>query len=147
MKARAAVLIFLMAVLPVAKASAGNEIVTVPVVLGDYYAWAYVQAFEDRADVYGWSLVGTDVLGWAFILGGDPAGLFFVNLSGLVKTGYPIWVLIDSADPAMRERAWIACATHATTLLTLELLGRPAVSLQASGPGKDAWGPVVAFRF
>jgi hypothetical protein len=127
---------------------AKNEWVTVPVILGDYYVWSYLQAIEDKADIYGFSTAGVDVLGWSLVLMRDPAGLFFVNLAGLAKTGYPIVTLLASSDEPTRERAWVSLGTHAATLLTLEFLGHPGLSLNSSmGPRQDGVGGVLALRF
>jgi len=129
-------------------ADAKNEWVTVPVILGDYYVWSYVQAIEDKADIYGFSTAGVDALGWSLVLMRDSAGLFFVNLAGLAKTGYPIVTLLASSDEPTRERAWVSLGTHAATLLTLEFLGHPALSLNSSmGPHGDGTGLRVAFGF
>ena len=98
-------------------AQAKNEWVTVPIILGDYYVWAYAQAIEDKANVYGFSTAGVDALGWSLVLFKDPAGLFFVNLAGLAKTGYPLVTLLASSDEPTRERAWVSLGTHAATLL------------------------------
>ena len=135
---------------PEGKAFAQNEIVTVPVVLADYYGWAYTEAFEDHADVYAWSTAGVDSLGWTLFFAAKDydAGLFFVNLAGCAKTLYPVVTLLGASDSPVRERAWIAVGTHAATLLTLELLGRPALSIQTSlGPRRDGEGLAVAYRF
>jgi len=131
------------------EAPAKNEWVTVPVILGDYYLLAYAQAIEDKADIYGYSTAGVDALGWSLILlGRDPAGLFFVNMAGLAKTGYPIVTLLASSHEPTRERAWVSLGTHAATLLTLEFLGRPGLSLNSSmGPRGDGLGGELAFHF
>lgn len=135
-------------VLPMAKVQAGNEILTVPIILGDYYAWAYTEAIEDHADIYGWSTAGVDALGWTIILTTrDYSGLFFVNLAGVAKTGYPIATLLWASDGPTRERAWVALGTHAATMLSLELLGRPALSIQSMGPHQDGAGVELACRF
>ena len=130
-------------------APAKNEIVTVPVIVADYYAWAYYEAFEDKADIYAWSTAGVDTLGWSLILvDRDPTGLFFVNLAGVAKTLYPVPVLLWSNNPAAQERAWIALGTHAATLLSLELLGKPALSLKSTmGPRQDGLGLTLAMQF
>ena len=132
-----------------AKAPARNELLTVPIILGDYYAWAYTEAFQDRADIYGWSTAGVDALGWGIVLTThDYAGLFFVNLAGIAKTVYPVVALLGSSDPGVHERAWIALGTHAFTLVSLELLGRPALDIQSMGPSRDGLGIQMAcYRF
>jgi len=134
------------------KASAQNEWVTVPVILADYYGWAYTEIFEDRAELFGWSTAGVDALGWSIALAapdyeGRVTGLFFVNLAGIAKTVYPAAVLWGASDESTRERAWIALGTHAASLLTLELLGKPALSVQSMGPRNDGMGLQVAFKF
>ncbi len=135
-------------VLPSGMTFAGNEAITVPVVLADYYVWAYTEVFEDHADIYGWSTAGVDGLGWTLFAAGDyDAGLKFVNLAGMAKTVYPLIALLGASDPGIRERAWIAVGTHTATLLTLEILGHPALSVQAYGPRGDTLGLAYAFRF
>jgi hypothetical protein len=129
---------------------ASNELVTVPLVLADYYAWAYTEAFEDRAYVYGWSTAGVDALGWTLFFAAKDydAGLFLVNAAGCAKTLYPVVTLLRASDPSVRERAWVAVGTHAATLLTLEILGRPALNIQtAIGPHQDGYGMACALRF
>lgn len=130
-------------------ARAENEIVTIPLVLGDYYAWAYVEAIEDRATVYGWSTAGVDALGWGVLaFRGDDSGLFLVNLAGISKTAYPVVTLLTAKDSPTRTRAWIALGTHAATLLSLDLLGRPELSVNtALGPRQDGTGLVLALGF
>jgi len=134
---------------PVEKVWAGNEIVTVPLILGDYYAWAYTEAFEDRAEAYGWTTAGVDALGWGiYFTSADEAGMKLVNIAGIAKTAYPIVTLLGASDSAVRERAWIALGTHTATLLTLEFLGRPALSINTSmGPRQDGLGMELAYRF
>ncbi len=130
-------------------ARAGHELVTVPIVVADYYGWAYTEMFMDHADIYGWSNAGVDSLGWGLLVfaGDYDAGLKFVNLSGMAKTIYPLFALLGAKDPAIHERAWIALGTHTLTLFTLEVLGRPALTVQALGPRHDAYGPALAFNF
>ncbi len=132
------------------KARAGNEWVTVPLVVADYYGWAYTEIFEDHADVFGGCTAGVDALGWTLLVAAnDPdAGLKLVNLAGLAKTTYPLATLLGASDTAVRQRAWIALGTHAATLLTLELLGRPAVNVDTTlGPRRDGTGMTLAFQF
>ena len=131
------------------RAHAGNEIVTVPVVLADYYAWAYTEAFEDKAYIYGFTTAGVDALGWTLLAAsGDNAGLFLVNTAGIAKTVYPVAALLGASDPGIRQRAWIALGTHTATLVTLELLGKPALNVQSSmGPRKDGLGIVLTCKF
>ena len=117
---------FIGILLPAGHARAANEFVTVPVILGDYYAWAYTEAFEDRANAYGWTTAGVDALGWSLVLAAQSeAGLKLVNLAGIAKTVYPVTAILWASDEAVRQRAWIALGTHALSLVTLELLGRP----------------------
>jgi hypothetical protein len=134
----------------VGKALAANEIVTVPVVLADYYGWAYTEAFEDHADIYAWSSAGVDALGWSLFFAANDydAGLFLVNTDGIAKTLYPVVTLIRASDSNVRERAWITLGTHSATLLTLNLLGRPALSVKTTlGPSRDGIGLAYAFNF
>jgi len=128
---------------------AANEGITVPLVLADYYGWAYTEIFMDHADIFGWSTAGVDALGWTLLAAqGDYTGLFLVNVAGVAKTAYPAVTLLGTSDAGVRERAWIALGTHAATLLTLELLGRPALSIQSSmGPRGDGTGLELTCRF
>ena len=140
----------LMGILPSAKAWAGNEPITVPVVMADYYGWAYTEAFEDHADIFGWSCAGVDALGWGlFFTANDyDAGLFFVNTAALAKTVYPVATLLGASDSTVRNRAWIAVGTHTATILLLEALGRPALSVQTTmGPRRNGVGLAYAFQY
>lgn len=131
-------------------ARAGNEPLTIPLVLTDYYGWAYTEAFEDHADIFAWSAVGVDALGWGLFFTDKnyDTGLFFVNTSGLAKTLYPVVTLLGATDSMVRERAWIAVGTHTATLLLLEVLGQPALSVQTTmGPRGDGIGLAYAFKF
>jgi hypothetical protein len=143
-------LAFILSMTGVRGALAANEIVTVPVVLADYYGWAYTEAFEDRADIYAWSSAGVDALGWSLFFAANDydAGLFLVNTDGIAKTLYPVVTLIGASDSNVRERAWIALGTHTATLLTLNLLGRPALSVKTTlGPNRDGIGLAYVFDF
>jgi hypothetical protein len=129
---------------------AANEPVTIPIILADYYGWAYTEAFEDKANIFGYSTAGVDALGWTlFFTANDyDAGLFLVNTAGLAKTLYPVATLLGASNPTVRDRAWIAVGTHTATLLTLELLGRPSLAIQATlGPRRDGVGLSYAFNF
>ena len=140
------ILVLLFGGVPYAKAD--HEWITVPVGAADYYGWAYTEAFMDNAAVYGFSTAGVDALGWTLLITGDyDAGLKFVNLAGLAKTAYPIATLLWATDTGTRQRAWIALGTHTVTLVTLEFLGRPALTVEAFGPRHDAYGESLAFRF
>ena len=71
-----------------------------------------------------------------------------VNIAGISKTVYPLATLLWASDGPTRERALVALCTHTATLLTLELLGRPALSINTSmGPRHDGTGVEVAYRF
>lgn len=132
------------------RARADNELVTVPLVVGDYYAWAYTESIMDHADIYTWSTAGVDALGWglALVAKDHDAGLFLVNAAGDAKTLYPVATLIWAPEPDVRERAWIALGTHAATLTVLELLGRPALNIQTSqGPHRDGTGLSYTWGF
>jgi hypothetical protein len=131
------------------QAQAKNEIVTIPLVLGDYYAWAYAEAIEDHASIYGWSTAGVDALGWGILaVSADDSGLFLVNLAGISKTVYPVVTLLATRDNETRSRAWIALGTHTATLLSLELLGRPGLAVNtALGPRQDGVGLTLAMGF
>jgi len=132
------------------EAKAANELITVPIILADYDAWAYTEIFEDNAQIYGWTSAGVDALGWGLFFAANDydAGLFLVNVDGIGKTLYPVITLLGASDSAVRERAWIAVATHTVTITTLELLGRPALSVQTSlGPSHDGTGLTFAYKF
>jgi len=130
------------------KARAAHEIVTVPLILGDYYVWSYTEIFEDKAQTFGFCTAGVDALGWGWMaFSPDYTGLFLVNVGGIAKTVYPVAALLSSSDTPTRNRAWIALGTHALTLVTLETLGRPEVGVQSMGPRGDGTGVSLAFRF
>ncbi len=131
------------------QAQAKNEIVTIPLVVGDYYVWAYAEAIEDHASIYGWSTAGVDALGWGILaVSADDSGLFLVNLAGISKTVYPVVTLLASRDNDTKSRAWIALGTHTATLLSLELLGHPGLSVNtALGPRQDGTGLMLAMGF
>lgn len=108
--------------------------------------------FKDHTDIFGWSTAGVDAVGWSITLAspdyeGRVTGLFFVNLAGIAKTVYPAATLLGNSDGSARERAWIALGTHTATLLTLELLGKPALSIQSMGPRGDGVGLQLASNF
>jgi hypothetical protein len=125
-----------------------NEEITVPLIAADYYAWAYTEAFLDHSDVYGWSTAGVDALGWIIVLTrNEYSGMFLVNVAGIAKTVYPVVELLSSSDPDTRTRAWIAMGTHAATLVSLELLGKPGLSVHAMVPQSGGYGAELAFRF
>jgi hypothetical protein len=130
-------------------AKADHEAITIPLVVADYYGWAYTEAFMDNATIYGFSTAGVDALGWTLLAAANDydAGLKFVNLAGMAKTIYPVVTLLAAKDEGTRERAWIAVGTHSATLLTLQFLGQPALVVQALGPRHDAYGPALAFNF
>ena len=147
---RGVCLLGLFLALSVRGAWADNEPITIPVVTADYYGWAYTEAFLDHSDIFGYSTAGADALGWTLVIAAHDtdAGLFWVNTAGLAKTLYPVVTLLVAGDSVVRERAWIALGTHSATLLTLQLLGRPAISAQtALGPTRDGVGMEVAFKF
>jgi len=131
------------------QARAGNGIITVPVILADYYGWSYYEPFEDHANVYAWSIAGVDAIGWSvYLVSGDEAGMKLVNMAGVAKTVYPMAALLWASDTPMQDRAWIGLGAHMVTLVTLELLGRPALSINTSlGPRHDGTGMTMAFRF
>jgi hypothetical protein len=138
----------LLLLFPTSKAFCRNEVITVPLIVTDYYGWAYTEAFMDKSYVYGWSTAGVDALGWGIILTKrDYSGLFFVNVAGIAKTIYPVVQLLASSDMDTRNRAWIALGTHTLTLISLELLGKPALSIQTMVPENGGYGASLAFRF
>lgn len=125
-----------------------NEAITVPLIVGDYYAWAYTEAFEDKSDVYAWSTAGVDALGWGIVLTTkEYSGLFFINVAGIAKTVYPMIELLNSSDRGVQERAWIALGTHALTLVSLELFGKPGLAIQPKISKSGEPGVLLAFRF
>ncbi len=128
---------------------ARNEAVTVPVVLADYYGFAYTQAFKDRAFPYAWSTAGVDALGWGIVaIPRRYSGLFLVNMAGVAKTVYPVVRLSDGDCPLeVRRRAWVSVGTHTGTLLLLKFLGKPAVAVQSWAPPFDGEGVRLALRF
>ena len=140
--------ILLLFLFPIQKAFCRNEAITVPIIVADYYGWAYTEAFMDKSYVYGWSTAGVDALGWTIILTRkEYSGLFFVNVAGIAKTLYPVVELIASSDSDTRSRAWIALGTHTATLISLELLGKPGLSIQTMVPKSGGYGASLAFRF
>jgi hypothetical protein len=145
---KAAFLLLLLLLLPTPKAYCRNEAVTIPLIAADYYGWAYTEAFMDKSYVYGWSTAGVDTLGWTILLTRkEYSGLFFVNVAGIAKTVYPVVQLLASSDSDTRSRAWIALGTHTATLISLELLGKPALSIQTMVPKNGGYGASLAFRF
>ena len=145
------ILCLLVAVLTVASgaAQARNEMLTVPVVLADYYGFAYYQAFRDHAHPYAWATAGVDALGWGVLLTSKKySGLFLVNMAGISKTVYPLARLADGDCPLeVRRRAWCSVGTHAGTLLFLRLAGKPALVVHSWAPGRDGQGLRLAYRF
>jgi len=133
---------------PGGSARAGHEFITVPVILADYYAWAYLEIFQDRADVLGFTTADVDAQGWTLILSAkSETGLKLVNAAGIAKTIYPVVTVLWASNSTARERAWIALGTHTLSLVTLELLGRPAIRIQAQAPRPDGLGMEVAYHF
>lgn len=116
----------------VAGASAAKDVFKTTVVIGDFYAWAYTQAFQDKAHSYAWTTAGVDAFGWGLIVAGSREGLFLVNLANTVKLLYPIVRLAGSAPPEIEHRAWVSLGTHAATLLTLHWLGKVEVGVRFS---------------
>lgn len=150
MKYYLAILSFIFFLAGAGSARAANELITVPVVLADYYGWAYTEVFEDRSYVFGWSCAGVDALGWSLFFETHEydAALFMINTAELAKTIYPLTTLLGATDKNVRERAWITVGTHAATIITLEFLGRPALSVQTSmGPSHDGVGISLACKF
>ncbi len=149
-RGRKGMVFFLLLLFPllVGRALGRNDIITVPMILTDYYGWAYTEAFEDKSEIYAWSTAGVDALGWGIILARrEYSGLFLVNVAGIAKTIYPAVQLLASSDPGVHERAWIALGTHAVTLISLELLGKPVLGIQAWEPRRGGFGAELACRF
>ena len=72
---------------------------------------------------------------------------YYVARGGIAKTVYPAVTLLGASDSSTVERAWIALGTHTVSLLTLELLGKPALSVQSMGPRRDGIGLAYALNF
>ncbi len=133
----------------VSQAQARHEVLTVPWILADYYAFSYSQAFLDRAHPYAWSTAGVDALGWGVVVFAKKyPGLVLVNVAGIAKTVYPIVRLANGGTPMeIRRRAWASVGTHAATLVMLKFLSKPAVSVHSYAPPSGGSGVELAFRF
>lgn len=125
-------------------ARAGQEWLTVPVILADFYGFAYYQAFEDGADAYGWTVAGVDALGWGIVAGTRKyEGLFLVNLANTAKLAYPAVRLAGSPERQVKRRAWLSLGTHTGTLLLTKYLGKPAIRVESRAPA----GVLLAYEF
>lgn len=146
---RPAVILLLAMTAWAAPLQARNELITVPVILADYYGFAYYQAYEDRAFPYAWGTAGADALGWGIVLAAKKqSGLFLVNLAGVSKTLYPLVRLADGDCPMeVRRRAWTSVGTHAGTLLFLRFAGKPAVRIYSWTPASGGEGLRLAWGF
>jgi len=128
-------------------ARAGREAVTVPVILADYYVFAYVQAFKDRSFGYAYPTAAVDTLGWGLAADGKYSGLVCVNAAGLAKTVYPAVILCRKSGRGAKRRAWISIGTHAGTLLWLKAWGKPALRLESSYCPPDGAALKLAWLF
>jgi len=120
---------------------------TVPVVLADYYAFAYVQAFKDRSFGYAYPTAAVDALGWGMVAAGKYPGLVCVNVAGIAKTLYPAVVLCGKPSRDVKRRAWVSLATHSGTLLWLKAWGKPALKVESSYRPPDGGQVRVALLF
>jgi hypothetical protein len=119
----------------------------VPVILADYYVFAYSQAFQDRSFGYAYPTLAVDALGWGMVAAGKYPGLFCVNLAGLAKTVYPAVILCGKPNRDVKRRAWISLGTHAGTLLWLKLWGKPALKVESAYHPPDGGDLRLAWCF
>jgi hypothetical protein len=131
-----------------APARAAKEALTVPVILADYYAHAYWQAFEDRSFGYAYATGGVDALGWGVVLTTKKySGMFLVNLAGVSKTAYPWVLLMGKPDRDEKRRAWRSVATHTGTLFWLKVWGKPGLTVHSWAPDPGTHGARLAWAF
>ena len=116
---------------------AANEALTVPVVLADYYGFAYTQAFQDRSYGFAYPTAAVDLLGWGLVAAKKYPGLFCVNLAGVAKTVYPVVILCGKPTREVKLRAWISLGTHAATLLWLKAWSKPALRVESAFRSPD----------
>ena len=127
---------------------AKHEAVTIPVVLADYYGFAYYQAFRDHAYGYAYPTAAVDLLGWGIVaLKHRYSGMFLVNMAGLAKTVYPLARLAGKPDRDIRRRAWVSVGTHAGSLLWLKLWSKPELAVTSWVPDAGGNGLRVAWAF
>lgn len=132
--------------LPARGARAASEAVTLPVVLADYYGFAYAQAFLDHSYGYAYPTAAVDALGWGLVAFHRYPGLVCVNLAGAAKTLYPMAKLCGKPSRSVRRRAWASLGTHAATLLWLKAWGKPALHVEGACLS-DGAGMRVALAF
>lgn len=128
-------------------ACASRAVLTVPVILADYYAFAYVQAFKDRSFGYAYPTAAVDALGWGLVAFKKYPGLVCVNMAGVAKTLYPAIILCGKPDREVKHRAWASLGTHAFTLLWLKAWSKPTLRLESSFRAPDGAQVRVAWRF
>ena len=128
-------------------AHAGREVVTLPVVLADYYGFAYTQAWTDRSYGFFYPTLGVDALGWTILAtSGKYSGMFLVNFAGIAKTVYPLVILGGKPTREVKHRAWVSVGTHAGTLLWLKCWGKPALAVTTWTPENNGTGLRIAWR-
>ena len=128
-------------------AQARNEAVTLPVILADYYGFAYFQAFKDRSFGYAYPTAGVDALGWGLMAFGKYPGMVCVNLAGVSKTVYPAVLLLGKPNHDEKRRAWASVGTHAFSLLWLKAWGKPSIRVNGTVRAPDGAQLHVAWRF
>ncbi len=128
-------------------AQARNEAVTLPVILADYYGFAYFQAFKDRSFGYAYPTAGVDALGWGLMAFGKYPGMVCVNLAGVSKTVYPAALLLGKPNHDEKRRAWASIGTHAFSLLWLKAWGKPSIRVNGTVRAPDGAQLHVAWRF
>ena len=147
-KFRLLVLTFLALTFSTVPSHARREVLTVPVILADYYGFAYWQAWEDRSFGYMYPTAGVDALGWSIVaLKGKYSGMFLVNLAGVAKTLYPGVILAGKPDREKKHRAWVSLGTHAGTLLWLKIWSKPALAVTSWSPDPGLAGVRLAWAF
>jgi hypothetical protein len=129
-------------------AHARREVITLPVVLTDYYGFAYAQACRDRSYGFFYPTAGVDVLGWTILaVKGKYSGMFLVNFAGVAKTVYPLVILGGKPDREKKQRAWISVGTHAGSILWLKIWGKPALAVSSWVPENGTAGARFALAF
>ena len=129
-------------------AQAGHEVVTLPVVLADYYGFAYAQAWRDRSFGFLYPAAGVDLLGWTVMATTRKySGMFLVNFACVAKTAYPLVILAGKPDREVKRRAWASVGTHTGTLLWLKIWGKPALSVETWALPNDGHGIRLAAAF
>jgi hypothetical protein len=129
-------------------AQASREALTIPVILADYYGFAYTQAYQDRSFGFFYSAAGVDALGWGIVAAKRRySGMFLVNFAGVAKTVYPLVILGGKPDREIKRRAWVSVGTHAGTLIWLRVWGKPGLAVTSWMPDKGGTGAHLAWAF